>query len=866
MGFSGSFFYRFVVRFLWGIGRSGDRLRTLLSLVAIGLGVGVVLAIELANQSAIHSFQSSLLEISGRTNLSILGPHGIDEMWLPQLRQLADPDVQLSPLIESTAVIASTQEVLRVLGMDIVQDRPFRDTALRETPVSPRQFLLLLVDPRSVVVGENLARRYQLEPGSRIALLVNDRQEEFTVRGILALQGPGQALAGNLVIMDIAAAQLAFARLGRVDRVDLIVPEEKLAAYEASLPSQLPAGLRVERPEARAAQTETMLRAFRWNLTALGYISLVVGAFLIYNTIAISVVRRRAEIGALRALGATRAQVLRLFLGEALLLGAMGGLLGIALGRVLAGLALRFISATVNALYLAAPPAPVQLDLSMAFLAVAIGSVTALVSALLPAMEATGVLPAEALHHGAHEHRHGLALRRYAAVGAGLLALAGGAAYLPSLVSVASVAGLPLFGYLAALLVVVGCSFLMPLLVVQFARLLDRPVQTLAGIEGRLAARGLAGSPARIAVLTMALATAVAMMASVAIMVGSFRHTVQVWASQTLRADLFLRPAAQRAGASDARIAPEIVQIVRATEGVEAVDAFRGLDILYDGKPAVLGAGDWPVLARYGNLLFLDGRSAAEVLAGNSSRRAIVSEPFAIHHKVGSGQTVQLDTPSGKASFEVAGIYYDYTNDRGTILLDRKAYRELFHDDTASALAVYLRPDAADELVRAELGGRLARQGYQLLIVPNAALQQVVLRVFDRTFAITYALEVVAILVAALGIGNALLALTLERRRELGILRILGCTRSQVRKLILTEATLVGVLGNLVGWAMGLLLSLILIFVINKQSFGWTIQFVYPWGFLAGAGLAIWLVTIVAGLYPARVAARLVPAEAVWIE
>ena len=525
---------------------------------------------------------------------------------------------------------------------------------------------------------------------------------------------------------------------------------------------------------------------------------------------------------------------------------------------------MRLVSGTVNTLYLTAPSSPIRLEGGLVAEALAIGSVTALVSALLPALEATGVLPAEALHHGAHEHQRRLAIRRYAAAGVVTLILAAAAARVPA------VGGLPLFGYLAALLLIVVFSFLMPLLLRTFTALLDGPAKALGGVEGLLACRGLAASPARISVLAMALATAVAMMTSVAIMVDSFRHTVEVWAAQTLRADLFLKPAAQFGSLNDARVAPEVIALVRSTPGVEAVDAFRTLDIVYLGRPALLGAGDWTTLVQYGNLLFVDGRSPQEVLSihspGDASRLAIVSEPFATHHHVRRGEQIELDTPSGKVSFQVAGVYYDYTNDRGTIVIDRPVYRRLFHDDAASTLAIYLEPGADADQARTALWRSLGEHGYQFLITPNADLQRIVLRVFDRTFSITYALEVVAILVAALGIANALLALTLERRRELGILRILGSTRTQVKKIILAEATLVGMLGNVVGWAMGLLLSLILIFTINKQSFGWTIQFVYPAGFLALAGLGIWLVTILAGLYPARVAARMIPAEAVAIE
>ena len=854
------FFHSFIIRHLAGIGRPGDRLRTLLSILAVGLGVGVVLAIQLANRSAIDSFESSLLEIAGRANLSIFGTDGIDELVLPRLRETLGPEVRMSPVVEAVAVVPSTGETLRILGTDIVQDSPVRETNLGQAELSPREFLLLLTDPRSIVVGEPFALRHGLQPGSKLPLLVSDRQEEFTVRAILAPTGVGRVLAGNIAVLDIAAAQLAFRRLGKLDRIDLVVPPDRVPETQALLERELPPGLRVERPAEPAEQTGKMLRAFRWNLTALSYVSLIVGAFLIYNTIAVSVVRRRSEIGTLRALGATSGQVLRLFLAEALLLGMAGGLAGVGLGRALAGFALRLVSGTVNTLYTAAPPAPVTLDGSMVWVAVGIGGLTAVLAALLPALEASGVLPAEALRRGAHERQRKIAVRRYAGLGVLILALSGGSALLPA------VAGLPLFGYLAAFLVIVGFSFLMPLLLFAFTSVLEVPVRKMAGIEGRLAARGLAASPARISVLAMSLATAVAMMASVAIMVGSFRQTVELWAAQTLRADLFLKPAAQVAGARDATIPPEAIALVRSNPEVEAVDAFRALDIVYDGRRVLLGAGEWPTLVRYGNLLFVDGRTPEQVMTDGLSESVIVSEPFAIHSGVRRGDRIELDTPSGEYSFEVKGVYYDYSNDRGTIVLDRDVYRRLFRDDTASTLAVYLKPGASGQEVKAQLDRSLGEQGYQFLITPNAALQQAVLRVFDRTFAITYALEVVALLIAALGIANSLLAFVIERRRELGILRVLGASRRQLRKMILTEAGLVGLLGNLAGGAMGLLLSLILIYTVNKQSFGWTIQFSYPTVFLAVSGLAIWLVSILAALYPARVAARFQPAEVIAIE
>jgi putative ABC transport system permease protein len=842
------------------MGRAGDRARTLLSLLSVGLGVGVVLAIQLANRAATGSFEDSIVQVSGHTNLSLVANGGIDENLLPQIAALVGSDVKLSPVMESSAIVASSREIVPVIGLDIVEDSPFRETTLTGAAPPQRDFLLLLADPRSIVVGESLAARYGLAPGSKLSLLTNDHQAEYMVRGVLAPAGAAKALSGNLLIMDIAAAQLAFGRLGKLDRIDLMVPPEKLDGLQTTIAAELPSGVRAERPATRAAQTDKMLRAFRWNLAALSYVSLVVGAFLIYNTIAVSVVRRRKEIGTLRAIGATRSQVLLLFLSEAAALGAGGGAAGIALGGLLAGGALRLVSGTVNSLYLPTLAAPLQLSGSLVMEALLIGVLTALLSALGPALEASGILPAEALQQGAHEHAHRLAARRYAWIAAVLLAAAAGAASMPA------VNGLPLFGYLSVLLVIAGFSLLMPLLLGVFTKWMDRPLRATLGIEGGLAARELAAAPGRISILTMSLATAVAMMASVAIMVGSFRQTLEVWAEQTLRADLFLKPAAQVSGSEIASMPPEAIDMVKQTPGVEAVDAYRAVDGVYQGSRVVLASGDWSVLARHGNLLFLDGRKPPEVLAADRERSVIVSEPFATHHGVRRGDSIDVDTPSGRLAMNVAGVFYDYTSDRGSVVFDRAVFQEKFHDDHATSLAVYLAKDTDPETVRDLLARTFSERGWQFLITPNARLQEAVLRVFDRTFAITYALEAVALAVAALGIANMLLAWVIERRRELGILRVIGASRRQLRKMILIDSGLVGMLGLLAGGAMGWLLSLILIFSINRQSFGWTIQFHLPAAFLIITSAAILAVSVLAGLFPARIAARFHPAEVITIE
>ena len=848
-------FYTFIVRPLWS-----DKLRTLLSVTAVALGIAAVVAIQLADRSAIASFQESVTQITGRANLSIAGLAPFGEELLPRAYEAfagRQSEVELSPVVEGVAVEAESREALDVLAVDLATDRAVRDTAV-EGIRSVRDMLLLLTDPGSLLVGCRFAARHRLRPGSVVSLIVNDRRRAFRVRGILSETGPGAALAGNIAVMDIAAGQLLFGRLGRLDRIDLVVPAEQLDDVRRRLAPLLPPGVKLERPQARGEQIEKMLRAFRLNLSALSLVSLIVGAFLIYNTVAVSVVRRRPEVGALRAVGATRGRVMRLFLAEAVLLGLAGSALGIGVGRLLANQALALVAGTVNSLWFPLVPSPVHLDWRLAAVALAIGAGVALLSAVLPAREAAAVEPAQAVRRGAHEHLRQLRRNRDAAAGLVALVAAYGLARLPALDS------RPLFGYGAAILLVGGFALLMPLAMTGLSRVASAALGRMNSVAGLLAARSLSASLGRASVLAMALATAIAMMASVAIMVTSFRRTVDFWAAQTFRADLFIRSAGASGGRlPQATIDPLAIQAIAATPGVAAVDAFRAVEITFRGNPAFVACGDWDVLRRYGNLMFLDGRRAGEVMRP-APGLVVISEPFSLGNQVRQGDTILLPTPAGDRPFRVAGVYYDYTSDRGYAVMDRSDWLRYGGGPEATSLAVYLQPGADAERVRQTLSQRTASRA--LLITLNRELKANVMRIFDRTFAITWVLEAIAIAVAVLGIANALLALVLERRRDLGILRYLGASGRQLRRLVVFEAALLGLLACAAGLLLGVALSLVLIYVINRQSFGWTIQFSLPVGFLALATLAIYAVTCLSALFPARQAARIDPVDAVLVE
>jgi putative ABC transport system permease protein len=840
-----------------------EKLRSALTVAGIALGIAVVLAIRLANDSSVRGFSLALDTMAGAASLEIVSPGGVDEERLGPLGWLRDIG-EVSPVIEGDALARAAgapAEAVRVLGVDILRDRAFREYDLVEfagsrSQPAPQEFLTLLLDPQSVITTEIFARRHHLHVNDALELGIGDERRSFVIRGLLRNEGPARVLDGNFVLMDIAAAQWAFDRLGRVDRVEIRLPPERdVADAERLLSSRLPPGLSVQRPARRGEQVETMLRAFHFNLTALSYVALLVGLFLVYNTVAVSVIARRDEIGVLRAVGASRGTVLRLFRAEAAALAAVGAALGAPAGWLLAQGAVRLTSTTVNTLYIAAAATVPALDPRDAAVAIAMGIGLALLAAAAPALEASRVTPLAALRGADRLEARYRVNRRHLALGVALLLAAGVCSRLGPL------GGLPVFGFAAAIATVFGIAFLVPAALALLARYGARPLTALFGVEGQLAHANLSGAIPRLAVSIAALAVSLSMMVAIAIMIGSFRETVIYWVGQTLQADLYMSTARRSSLDTQSSISQELEKVVMSHPAVAAVDRFRTLNLLYDERLTVLGTGDFGVLLDHGNLVFKEPADGRAALRGAIGKDAVVaSESFALKAGKRAGDTVRLLTPHGPADFRLAAVYFDYTTDRGVVVMDRGTFTRHFGEQRPTSLTVYLRPGSDPLAVRAELMSKLGER-HRVFIHTNASIRDEVLRIFDSTFAITYALEAIAVFVGILGVTGTLLTLILERRRELTSLRLVGADRRQIRKMVVIEAAMIGVVSQVLGWVAGLGLALILIYVINVQSFGWTIQFYVPSLFLLQSSLALFIATAVAGLYPARLAAAVRPVE-----
>src|SRR6266849_1846216 len=736
-------FYRLIVRPLFR-----DPVRTLLTLLAIALGVAVVLAIDLAGSAAAGSFLSSMETLAGNTDLEIVTAGGVPENLVGTLNAMPYP-LRVTPRIEDYAVVEETKKTVPLVGLDLVAEANGGESPASFSAGGDTWKYLTAKD--SIWAGESLGRK----SGETLALLINDQVTVYTVRGVF----PDSEGNASAIVMDIAAAQYALKRFGRVDRILIQVPQSSsLDEWKQRLSQGLPEGIQVRASGAGTDENRRMLAAFRWNLRLLSYISLVVGAFLIYNTISVSVVRRRAEIGIVRALGARQGAILSAFVGEAACFGFAGALIGLPLGRIMATGAVKLMAATVESLYVSSRPGPIELHFASVLLAMGIGVGVAVASAYSPAREASFVSPVEAMARGRREYDVRVQKRRdlWLALAIGLTAAA--ASLVPS------VAGKPLFGYLAAILLVVAAALAIPAAVDALTSFSSKLLGRLFGVEAILASRSLAASLRRTSVLVGALSTAIAMMTSVGFMVGSFRQTVVLWIGDQLPADLYLRPAGSPAADRHPVLSPDLAEEIEKLPGVVAVDRLRAYEIRYQGMPATLASADLNVLRSYHNSGFFSGRSSDLVLADlRDSNTVIVSEPFTSKHRLKTGDSLLLSLGEAQAAFRIADVYYDYSSERGSILMDRKTMLRYLPDPAPSNLAIYVAPGANVKTVRAKIEQTAA--GRRVLVFSNRDLRAEAIRIFDRTFAITYALEAVAVLVAVMGIAGALLALVIDRRR-----------------------------------------------------------------------------------------------------
>jgi putative ABC transport system permease protein len=816
-------------------------LHTGLMVLGVALGVAVVVAIDLANSAARRGFARSSEAVAGRATHQVRGGSaGLPEEVYRRLR--VDQGVRPSaPVVEGVVIALDLgRQPLRVLGIDPLAEAPFR-AHLGGGSIGDPAFAAFFTDPAAVLVGAAFAERHGLAPGSWLRVQAGDRRERLRVLGLVDTVDPeSRRTLDGLLLLDVASAQRLLGMPGRLSHVDLLLADGAQAA--AHVERLLPSGARLVRASEQADAVAELTAAFELNLTALSLLALVVGMFLVYNTVLFSVVQRRAIFGTLRTLGATPGQLFRLILAETLLTAALGAVIGVGLGYLLGQSAVRLVTRTINDLYYVVSVSGAPLTPETVAKGVAMGLGAALLAALAPALEAARVEPVTALRPSTFETRARRLVPRLALVGLALALLGAAGLAVATRSLVASFAGL--FG------VVLGIALVAPLFSVGLMSLVRPAASRLFGPIGRLATGTVARAVSRTGVAVAALMVAVAVTIGVGVMIASFRSTVTNWLELTLQADVYVSAPSPRGARNAVPLSADVPALVAAVPGVAEVETVRLVHV-----PSPLGEVQLAVTdarrTRSASLYRFSEGDPRATWARVREGAVLVSEPFAFRHGVPPrGGSVTLQSDRGRLKFPVAGIYYDYATEQGTVMMAREVYERHWDDRARSSVAAYVVPGrdpaAVTDAVRRALAGRALR------VVENRALRREALRIFDRTFAVTQALRVLAVVVAFIGVCSALLALQVERTRELATLLALGLLPHQLWGLTLLETGLIGLAAGLLSLPTGMALAVILIEVINVRSFGWTMQLqLQPLVLVQALAVSV-LAALLAAVYPVR--------------
>jgi putative ABC transport system permease protein len=812
--------------------------QTALMIVGVALGVSVVIAIDLANTSAERAFTLSTQSVVGRATHQIRdGPAGVPDGLYAQVRTQWGFE-NSAPVVEGHALALDLGlQPVTILGLDPLAEGPFRGFLTGAMARSPG-FERFYTQPGMVIVGDSFAARYGLGPGDELRLQAGDRIVDVTILGVLTpADASAQAGLEDVLLMDVAGAQELVGIPGRLTRIDLI-----LSPTEARrLTSLLPAGTELV-PASQETQTASQLAsAFQLNLTALSMLALVVGMFLIYNTMTFAVVERREVLGTLRALGVTEGQIVGLLLAEAAVVSAVGSILGIGLGWLLGQGAVRLVSRTISDFYFVLSVSRAPLTAQGAAKGLGLGMLAGLISAAVPAMEAGHSPAVTVMRRSSLEDR--LRALSLPIAAAGLVLAAGGTGVI--LISGRSIVAS--FGGLFAILL--GLAFLVPVVIRVLMAAAGSTLHRLVGALGRVAARTVDAALSRTGVAVAALMVAISITIGVSVMIASFRQTVVNWLDLTLRADVYVSSPTETGTRPVGHLPLALADTLAALPGVEAVETYRSVEVQSEYGTVLLSVVD-ARRQRDARLYRFASGNAQQVWDGVISGGVIVSEPFAYRHNLPAhGGFVTLSTDHGPQSFPVEAVYYDYATDRGTVLMSENVFLANWQDPGVSSFGVFF--DSGADVEQGEARVRAALAGTGLEVLANRAIRQRALGIFDRTFAITAALRLLTILVAFAGVMSAMMALLLERTRELATFQALGLTSRGVWKLILMETGLMGAMAGVLSWPVGVIMATVLIYVINLRSFGWTIRMTLePSVFVEALILAI-LAAVVAGIYPA---------------
>lgn len=842
------------------------RLRTVLTIIGISLGVAVLFAVRTANLTLLSSLTLTVEKLAGKATLQVVGDEGgfPESVW----ETVKDtPGVHVAqPVIEVLANTAFADEgSLLIVGVDMLGDRELREYQFDEEGSEIADPLIALAQPDSILISRTFADKYNLGDGDKLPLYTSQGRKEFVVRGIFKPEGIGKVFDGQIAVMDVFNAQYVFNRGRNIDRIDLMnEPDVEVEELAARIRARIPAGIEVTPPTARGQGIEKAVSAMRIGMLIASFIALLVGVFIIFNTFTIAVNQRWKEIGILRAIGVERRNVQLMFLGEALFMGMIGSVLGIALGYLLAVGAERLMSEVAAKIfsYVATQQPPV-FRWDYALTSFAIGMVTSLIGAWLPSRAATNLDPALALHNIETRQREvvlgrGRLLLGLALIAIGLLCVL----FAPLRVSLD-------YQFAYPLLMISGLILILPKLAELIARLLRPVFDRFFGTEAVLAVESLVQSPRRTTATVGALMIGLSFVFSTASYVQSYQLTVSRWMERFINSDLIISTS-EMARSRTYHFGEDLGRRIAAIPGIKRVENVRFLFMPYaDDSIAVVSFEMEGWFDRVRDPIDVGDEAEARRLL-IEGKGILASRNLTTRYRLSIGDTITLQTPTRPFQFPIVGIIDDYTSEKGSVFFDRRLYIDYWNDSAVDLIDVNLdastRADPAGVTAIRERIQEVLRGQHRAFIYTNTEYRRWVLDLIDGFFVINYMQTAVAVIIAALGIVNTLIISVTERRREIGVLRAVGGLRQQIGRMVLLEATIMAVIGVISGTIAGVMNTLFLVRTAAAMIGGFTVPFHFPVMLVIVALPLTIIVSLFAAWWPARKAVNLNVVEAIGYE
>lgn len=831
--------------------------RALTVLLGIALGAAVFTSVRIAVHATLNSFSRSMEQIAGKGDLTLVRPGGrVPDRLVAALMNL--PAVQTaSPVLSAYVRTADQESPFLLMGIDPILDRDLRNWSVRSIGSETKtDWLSMVTQPNGLIITGPLGGLLGWREGQRVKMVHSRQTAQFTILGALDTEGLALVEGGRIALCDIATFQEFTGLFGLADRIDVKLTDPEDMDAITSVEAILPAGVLVQSPSALTVSGRSMIRAYEISLTFLSFISLFVGMFLVFSLVALNAAARRRELAVMRATGASERLLFFLFVGEGAVIGLVGWLLALPLSGLLVKHLLAGVSQTVSMLFVRVQVDQLFLSPWEILLSFGVTLAVAILAALQPAREAMGVPPQEALDIDPSVTLQPGLLRKMAWTGIAFLLLVYPVTRLPTPPSVS----VP--GYLAALLLFVGFSLLAPLLLRQVGRLLRQTLFRLGGQPAFLAAGYLKESGVQTAISVGALITAVALFTALVVMIHSFRSTVALWVQQSIAGDLYIRPKLAELNRFRDPLPPSVANTLKKMpDSIQTIPMHR-LELRMNGHQHLFEAMDYHAYAKRSRFVWMGGdirQIEADLSAGKG---VVVSEVFANNTGLNAGDRYRVRIRDQLLDEPIVGVFRDYRTRGGTVYYSLARYQQRFKDPTWSGVQVNIVAQGRDrsavfDRVRNAL---LSCCADSIEMTEGQKLRLTILRIFDETFAITTVLLLIALVVAALGIATTLAVLVLQRRVQISTIRALGGSASQLRRMIAWEASLIVLVGQGTGLICGFLLSLILIFVVNLQSFGWTFLYVIDWKSLLTALPLIFAAAMLAALPAVKLALQASPA------